>query len=112
MPMTTLESAVMVAMFALATILTRTAAFVAFPAGRKTPQYVLYLGRVLPFAITGMLIVYCLKDAVVFGYPYGLPELISIAVVAGVFLVFKNSLAAIAGGTVLYMVLVQLVFRS
>lgn len=112
MPMTTFESAVMVAMLVLATVITRSAAFVAFPAGRKTPKYVLYLGRVLPFAITSMLIVYCLKDMVVFSYPYGLPELISIAVVAGVFLASKNSLAAIAGGTVLYMALVQFVFRS
>lgn len=110
--MTTLESAVMVAMFVLATVLTRASAFVAFPAGRKTPPFVLYLGRVLPFAITSMLIVYCLKSTAVFSYPYGLPELISIIVVAGVFLLFKNSLAAIAGGTVLYMVLVQVVFRA
>lgn len=108
--MTTWQAVVIVAIFALATFATRAAAFVLFPPQRPTPRYVAYLGKVLPFAITGMLIVYCLKDITPFAPPYALPELIAVAVVAGLYLAFKNSLVAIAAGTVLYMVLVQLVF--
>lgn len=100
----------MVAIFAIATLATRAAAFMLFPANRPTPQYVVYLGRVLPFAITGMLVVYCLKHITPLAYPFGLPELIAVLAVAGLYLGFKNSLLAVAGGTVLYMVLVQLVF--
>lgn len=108
--MTPLQTVVVVAIMALAIFGTRTLAFVAFPANRPTPRFVVYLGRVLPFAITAMLIVYCLKEVQVTAPPYGLPELIAILVVAGLFLLFKNSLLAIAAGTILYMVLVQLVF--
>ena len=100
----------MVALFAVATFATRVLPFVLFPAGRPTPRYVVYLGRVLPFAITAMLIVFCLKNVNMLAWPHGLPELIAILVVAALFLVFKNSLVAIAAGTVLYMLLVQLVF--
>lgn len=103
-------AAIMVAIFAVATFLTRVLAFVVFPANRTTPRYVVYLGKVLPYAITTMLIVYCLKNVSIAVYPHGLPELIAIVVVSVIFLLFKNSLVAIASGTVLYMVLVQVVF--
>lgn len=108
--MTTWQAIVTVAIFALGTFATRALPFVLFPPQRPTPRYVVYLGRVLPFAITGMLIVYCLKDISLAAPPYALPEAIAVAVVAGVYLLSKNSLIAIATGTVLYMVLVQVVF--
>lgn len=108
--MTTAQSLATVAIFALGTFATRAIAFVLFPANRPTPRFVVYLGRVLPFAISAMLIVYCLRHVTLFQAPYGLPELISVAAVVLVYLVGKNSLVAIAGGTVLYMLLVQLVF--
>ncbi len=108
--MNTWQTALTVGIFALATLATRALPFLAFPPGRPTPRYVVYLGRVLPFAITAMLVVYCLKDAALAAPPHALPEFIAIAVVAGLFLIFKNSLLAIAAGTVLYMVLVQAVF--
>jgi branched-subunit amino acid transport protein AzlD len=108
--MSALETALMVAACAAATFITRTLAFVLFPAGRPTPKFVLYLGRVLPFAIIVMLIFYCLLNTNILSYPHGAPELIAIALVAAVFLIFKNSLAAIAAGTIVYMLLVQLVF--
>ena len=104
------QAAVIVAVSAVATVLTRALPFVLFPPGRPTPRWVLYLGRVLPFAITAMLVVFGLKDTQVFTYPYGLPELFSVALVAGLYLWRKNSLLAIGGGTVVYMLLVQLVF--
>jgi branched-subunit amino acid transport protein AzlD len=100
----------MVAVFSAATVCTRALAFVLFPAGRPTPRFVSYLGRVLPFAITTMLIVYCLKNTVILSNPHGAPELLSILLVAALFKLLKNSLVAIAAGTVVYMLLVQLVF--
>ncbi|MDL2325425.1 AzlD domain-containing protein [Ruminococcaceae bacterium OttesenSCG-928-A16] len=108
--MTPLEAVIMVALFTLATVITRVAAFALFPASRPTPHVVVYLGRVLPFAITGMLVVYCLKNVSLFAAPFGLPEGIAIAVVVVLYLGVKNSLLAIAAGTVVYMLLVQLVF--
>lgn len=113
--MTTLpfwQTVVMVMAIALATILPRSLPFFIFPPGRPTPKGVVYLGRVLPFAITPMLIVYCLKDTPVLRFPYALPESIAVAVVAGLYLKWKNSLVAIAGGTIFYMALVQLIFTA
>ena len=104
------QAAIVVAAAAVATILTRALPFVLFPPGRPSPRWVLYLGRVLPFAITAMLVVFGLKDTQVLAWPYGLPELISVALVAGLYFWRKNSLLAIGGGTVVYMVLVQRVF--
>ncbi len=96
---------------AAATFFTRLLPFLLFPANKKTPDFVLYLGRVLPYAIMGMLIIYCFKDVEFLSRPFGLPELL-----AGLFVVlahkWKHSLLlSIGGGTVLYMVLVQAVFR-
>ena len=96
---------------AAATFLTRLLPFLLFPANKKTPGFILYLGRVLPYAIMGMLIIYCFKDVHFLSYPWGLPELL-----AGPFVILAhkwkhNLLLSIGGGTVLYMVLVQAVFR-
>ncbi|MCI8274192.1 MAG: branched-chain amino acid transporter AzlD [Lachnospiraceae bacterium] len=96
---------------AAATFLTRLLPFLLFPANKKTPGFILYLGRVLPYAIMGMLIIYCFKDVHFLSYPWGLPELL-----AGLFVILAhkwkhNLLLSIGGGTVLYMVLVQAVFR-
>ena len=109
-PMPVWQVAVMVLVMALATLLTRALPFMAFPLGRPTPRYIVYLGRVLPFAVTTMLLVYCLKDVQVFLPPHGLPELAGIVLVAVLFLLFKNSLLSIAAGTVVYMLLVQVVW--
>ena len=77
---------------------------------RKTPELVTYLGKVLPCAIMGMLVVYCLKEVSILQYPYGIPELLGIAFVAVLHLWKRNSLLSIGAGTVFYMVLVQVVF--
>lgn len=108
--MTTPQALCMVAIMAAGTLLTRALPFLLFPAGKKTPDVVLYLGRVLPYAIIGMLVVYCLKDTQLAAAPHGLPEAIGVAAVAGLYLWRRNTLLAIAGGTVLYMLLVQVVF--
>ncbi len=108
--MTTLQAVLTVAICAIGTFLTRSLAFFAFPDHKPTPKYIVYLGKVLPFAITAMLIVYCLKEVTPGVYPFGLPELIGVAVVSVSYLAIKNSLLSIGLGTIVYMVLVQVVF--
>ena len=100
----------LIVVMALVTMLTRFLPFLIFGEKRKTPEIVLYLGKVLPCAVMGMLVVYCLKDATFLEAPFGLPELIGIAVVALLHLWRRNSLLSIGVGTVAYMLLVQLVF--
>ena len=84
--------------------------FLVFSSGRKTPDIILYLGKFLPYAIMAMLVVYCLKGVNLFTAPFGLPELIGVAVVVILHIWKRNTLLSIAGGTVCYMLLVQLVF--
>ena len=100
----------MVAVAAVVTALLRFAPFLIFGKGRKTPALVTYLGKVLPCAIMGMLVVYCLKGISFLKSPYGLPELIACCVVAALHVWKRNSLLSIGGGTVCYILLVQLVF--
>ena len=66
----------------------------------------------LPYAIMGMLVVYCLKDTTVLSWPYGIPELLACIVVVLLHLWRKNTLLSIAVGTACYMVLIQVVFKS
>ena len=77
---------------------------------RRTPAFISYLGRVLPYAIMGMLVVYCLKNAAAAAPAVWLPALAGVAVTVGLHLWKGSTLASILGGTVCYMVLVQLVF--
>lgn len=108
--MTLPEQAITIAAVVLGTMLTRFLPFLVFPTGKQTPKYVEYLGKVLPGAVFGLLVVYCLKGVNVLTGAHGLPELISIAVVVALHLWKKQMLLSIAGGTVCYMLLVQLVF--
>ena len=84
--------------------------FLLFPGDRPLPRSIAFLGTVLPYAIMGMLLVYCLKDAPILTAPYGLPELLAIALVVGLHLWRKNTMLSIFSGTVFYMILVQAVF--
>jgi len=95
----------------LATVLTRFLPFLFFPAGKKTPKYVVYLGNTLPYATIGLLVVYCLRGVSFTSHPYGLPEVLSIAVIALLHIWKGNSLLSIGGGTALYMILVQTLFK-
>ena len=106
--MTTPQRIITIAVIVLGTVLTRAIAFIAFPSGRKTPVYVRYLGRVLPAAALGMLAIYCLKDVNLLAGTHGIPELVSLAVVAGLHLWRKNMFLSIAAGTACYMLLVNL----
>ena len=95
---------------AAVTMATRFLPFLIFGEKRETPPLVTYLGRVLPYAIMGMLVVYCMKDVSVLEYPFGVPEALGCAAVALLHLWKRNSLLSIGVGTLFYMLLVQLIF--
>ena len=99
-----------VAVAALVTMVLRFLPFIIFRGDRETPAYITYLGKVLPFAIMGMLVVVCLKGVSFAAAPYGIPEFLACGAVAALHVWKRNTLLSIAGGTVLYMVLVQMVF--
>ena len=104
------HSAIMIAVIAAVTILLRFLPFLVFGGKRKTPEIITYLGKVLPCAIMGMLVVFCLKGVSPTVYPYGLPELIACVLVVVLHVWKRNTLLSIVGGTACYMVLIQLVF--
>lgn len=106
----TVSSLIMIAVVAVATFATRAASFLAFPKDKEIPPSVKYIGMVLPPAVIGMLVVYCLKTTSVLAYPYGIPELVSCLVVIGLHVWKRNIFLSVGAGTVLYMFLVQVVF--
>lgn len=108
--MTSTQQLITIGMVVLGTVLTRFIPFLVFPTGKTTPQYIQYLGKVLPAAVFGLLVVYCLKNVSMFAGSHGIPEMIGIAVVVGLHLWKRQMLLSIAGGTICYMLLVQTVF--
>ena len=108
--MTLTQQIITVAMVVLATMLTRFLPFLIFPAGRPTPKDIQYLGKALPPAVFGLLIIYCLKNVSLFTGSRGVPELIAIVLVIVLHLWKRQMLLSIAGGTICYMLLVQFVF--
>ncbi len=108
--MTLIQQIITVGMVVLATILTRFLPFLVFPEGKPVPKYVRYLGKVLPPAVFGLLIIYCLKSVSIFSGSHGIPELISILLLVVLHLWKRQMLLSIAGGTICYMLLVQFVF--
>lgn len=103
-----MNAVVLITVMALSTAALRFLPFLVFT--RRTPPYVVYLGKVLPAALIGMLVIYCLKDVQVMSAPHGLPELIAGAGVVLLQAWKRNSLLSILAGTLLYMVLIQTVF--
>ena len=103
------HGALLIAVIAMVTMALRFAPFLIFN-GRETPKFIAYLGKVLPFAIMGMLVVYCLRSTSLAALSGWLPQLISVLLVAALHLWKRNTLLSIISGTVCYMVLVQLVF--
>lgn len=100
----------MVIVSALVTAGLRFAPFLIFGKGRQTPPIVTYLGKVLPFAIMGMLVVYCLKDISLSTAPFGIPEFLGCLFVALLHIWKRNTLLSIGVGTVCYMLMVQFLF--
>lgn len=99
-----------VAVMAAVTFALRAIPFLVFGSGKKAHPAVIYLGKVLPYAIIGMLVVYCLKSTTFLQAPYGIPEIIACALVVGLHAWKRNTLLSVGAGTVCYMLLVQLVF--
>ena len=95
---------------AAVTIALRFLPFVIFSGKRETPEVITYLGKYLPYAIMAMLVVYCLKSVNLLAAPFGLPELIGVVAVVLLHLWRRNTLISIAGGTVLYMLMIQFIF--
>ena len=109
-PMTLSQQIVTIALCVAGTMLTRFLPFIVFTSKKPTPKYIQYLGKALPCAIFGMLVVYCLKNVSILSGSHGLPELIAIAVTVAIHKWKNQMLLSIAGGTACYMLLVQLVF--
>ena len=93
----------------LGTMVTRFLSFLIFPEGKEPPEFIQYLGKVLPYAVIGLLVIYCLKDVPGSG-TYGIPEFLAIAFIVLLHRWKKSILLSIGGGTVFYMLLVQFVF--
>jgi branched-subunit amino acid transport protein AzlD len=110
MTMNLTQQIIIIAMVVLGTMLTRFLPFIVFPSGKPTPNYVQYLGKVLPSAVIGLLVIYCFKDVSLLSGNHGIPEFIAVVVVALLHFWKKNMLLSIAGGTVVYMILIQMVF--
>ena len=110
MPLSPEMSLLIIIVTGITTFSTRVIPFLLFPKGKEIPKTVQYLGKVLTPAVSGMLVVYCLKDMSFLRFPFGIPEVLCVAIVAGLHIWKRNNLLSIGVGTVLYMILVQCVF--
>ena len=110
MTMSFTQQIITIAVVVLGTMTTRFLPFLIFGTRQKTPAVIQYLGKVLPAAALGLLVVYSLKDVQLLNAPYGLPELLSVLLVVVLHLWRRNMFLSIAGGTVCYMVLLQTLF--
>ena len=105
-----IQSLIIILMVALATQITRWTPFLVFSGGRRLPKVVEDLGRLLPPAMMGLLVVYSLRNTQLLTGSHSLPEAIAVAVTAGLHLWKRSTLLSILAGTAVYMLLVQLVF--
>lgn len=108
--MTITQQIITIAAVVLGTMITRFIPFIVFPSGKPTPKYIQYLGKALPGAVFGLLVIYCLRNIKIFTGTHGIPEAVAIVVTAGLHLWKRQMLLSIAGGTIIYMLLVQFVF--
>lgn len=105
-----LHTCLSIAVIALVTAMLRFLPFILFDGKRKTPKRIEKLGKILPYAIMGMLVVYCLKDISFISISTCLPQLIACVIVGILYVWKRNTLISIISGTVCYMLLAQLVF--
>ena len=103
---------IIILVMGIATFCTRILPVLIFGRGEKVPDYIMYLGDVVPYTAMGLLIVYCLKDVQITAAPHALPEIIAMAVVTASYLWKRNAILSVIVGTVVYMVLVQMVFPA
>ncbi len=107
--MTVTEQMITIGLCAAGTILTRFLPFIIFNEKRKTPEFIKYIGKYLPSAVFGMLIVYCLKNVNFTGGVHGIPELTAIFVTVVIHIWKRQMVLSIAVGTVCYMILIHLI---
>ena len=105
-----MHAMVILLVMGLVTLATRIVPVLIFGRGKKVPDYILYLGKVVPYTAMGLLIVYCLKDVSMVEAPHGIPELIALVLVSGTYLWKRNTILSVVVGTAAYMAMVQLVF--
>ena len=110
MYLTPLQIIITILAIALGAMVTRFSPFLLFPEKKEPPEIVAYLGRVLPPAMMGLLVVYCLKNTSLLSAPHGIPEAVAVAAIAALHKWKSNVLLSIGGGTVIYMLLVQYIF--
>ena len=108
--MTITQHMIIIAAVGIGTLLTRLLPFLLFPAGKETPPFVRYLGDVLPGAVFGLLVIFCLKNVSLLGDSHGIPEFVAITVTVALHLWKRQMLLSIAGGTICYMTLLQFIF--
>jgi len=104
------HSLILIAVMSVLTMAIKFLPFIIFPGGKETPAVISYLGKVLPPAMIAMLVVYCLKNVDLLSGSRGLPEAMAIAATTALHLLKRQMLLSIAGGTAVYMLLVQLIF--
>lgn len=105
--MTSQQQIITIVILAVVTFMTRALPFLIFPAGKPTPKYVQYLGKALPLAVFGMLVVYCLKDVQWLEGSHGIPEILGIAAVVLMHLWRRQLFLSMAVGTAVYMILIR-----
>lgn len=99
---------IIILVMGLMTLATRIVPVLLFGRGEKVPDYILYLGKVVPYTAMGLLIVYCLRDVPVLEAPHALPELIAMTAVTVTYLWKRNTIISVVIGTALYMMMIQL----
>lgn len=107
MVLTTSQTMIIILMVAFGAMLTRFLPFLIFGRMEKVPKNIEYLGKTLPYATIGMLVVYCLKGVTFTRQPYGLPELVSILFIVWIHNKKRNTLISIGLGTLIYMILIR-----
>ncbi len=110
MPLTGIQTLIIIFAVTAGTVITRFLPFILFPETNRPHRFITYLGKTLPAAMMGLLVVYCLKDISPAAAPYGIPEFAAIAIILILHKWKGNTLLSIGSGTVLYMFLVQKVF--
>lgn len=111
MQLTQTQTVIMILAVAAGTMITRFTPFLLFPEKREVPKYIVYLGKVLPPAMMGLLVVYCFKGLSFTTGTRGIPEAIATIITILLHKWKNNVLISICGGTIVYMIFVQFVFK-
>ena len=106
--LTATQAIIMILAVAFGTMITRFTPFLLFPETKEPPKMITYLGNVLPPAMMGLLVMYCLKNVSIIETPHGVPDLIAIAGITILHNWKSNVLLSIGGGTIIYMLLIHL----